>query len=59
MARIKKAQYGLTLKKVAESFKIVIGDSVAMKKKITEDSTARKKKTDSIGLYTSRAQDLH
>ena len=58
MARIKKAQYGLPPKKVAESFKIVIGDSVAMKKKITEDSTARKKKTDSLGLSTSRAQDL-
>jgi hypothetical protein len=60
MARIKKAQAGAdTPKKTySASFTRVIGDSVAMKKKITEDSTARKKKTDSLGLSTSRAQDL-
>jgi hypothetical protein len=60
MARIKKAQAGAdTSKKVySASFKYAIGDSVAMKKKIAEDSTARKKKTDSLGLSTSRAQDL-
>jgi hypothetical protein len=64
MARIKKAlkkaQFGKdTTKKVySASFKYAIGDSVAMKKKIAEDSTARKKKTDSLGLSTSRAQDL-
>jgi hypothetical protein len=49
MARIKKAQAGAdTSKKVySASFKYAIGDSAAMKKK-----------TDSLGLSTSRAQDL-
>ena len=60
MARIKKAQAGAdTSKKTySASFTRVIGDSAAMRKKITEDSTARKKKVDSLGLSTSRAQDL-
>lgn len=47
MARIKKAQYGLPPKKVADSFKIVIGDSAAMKKKV-----------DSLGVSTSKTKDL-
>jgi len=47
MARIKKAQYGLPPKKVTDSFKIVIGDSAAMKKKV-----------DSLGVSTSKTKDL-